>query len=172
MSHSSLNLGQDLPSEIQFAIRMICELTGEDPIKIAQLHKDEIYNILSFLLKCEKDKIKKIFREHDENKELDLTALQMLWKLLDKGVVKAKRRGLLPLEEKVAESININFALIARMIMINYKEKLGPAITTLASTNAVVVNQAQTPTISLANLQKLANQYSQSTNQIGMSTHF
>jgi hypothetical protein len=172
MSHSSLNLGQDLPSEIQFAIRMICELTGEDPIKIAQLHKDEIYSILSFLLKCEKDKIKKIFREHDENKELDLTALQMLWKLLDKGVVKSKHLGLLPLEKSVSESINLNFALMAREIMIDPNKKLGPAIATLTSTNAAVTNQTQNPTISLANLQKLANQYSQSTNQIGMSTHF
>lgn len=161
MGNSSLNLGQDLPKDINFAIHMICELTGEDPHKIASLHNDEIYSILCFLLKCEKEKLRKLLREHDEHQELDMKTLQMMWKLVQKGVVKARKRGFTGLDEKVDENLRINMGRMVKEAIYRGDNSLG-APTSNMQTSIPPVKQ-KTAIISFGNLQKFAAMYVQKT---------
>ncbi len=167
MSNSSLNLGQDLPKDINFAINMICELTGEEPHKIASLHKDEIYSILSFLLKCEKEKLQKLLREHDHNQELDMKTLQMMWKLVQKSVVKARKRSFTGLDEKVDENLRINMGRMVKEAIYRGDNSLGAPSSNM-QTSIPPVKQ-KTAIISLGNLQKVAAMYVQKTSGISSS---
>lgn len=167
MNPSSLNLSQDLPNDITIAINIICELTGEDVHKISPLPQDKIYDMLSFLLKCEKDKLKKLFREHDENQEIDTKTLQIMWKLLQKGVIKAKKRSFTQLDEKVDENIRITFARIATEAMVRAENPLGPTSSSMAS--SIPVRKDTLSTISIENLQKFLALHNQQVKSIANS---
>jgi len=167
MNPSSLNLGQDLPNDISIAINIICELTGEDPNKISSLPPDEIYDMLSFLLKCQKDKLKKLFREHNDGQEIDVKTLQIMWKLLQKGVIKARKRGFTQLAEKVDENIRITFARIATEAMYRAENSLGPASSSM--TSSIPARKNITPMISLESLQKFSAMHQQQIKSVANS---
>lgn len=91
MSHSiDKQLDKNLPKETDLAIRLIVALTGENPAQFIKMSEDEIFQYLAYLMKCEKEKILELFREHDQNEALDLIELARLWKLNSKNLVKAR----------------------------------------------------------------------------------
>lgn len=93
MSHKiEAGLDKNLPKETDLAVKLIVALTGEDPSKFIKMSEDEIFQHLAYLMKCEKEKILDLLREHDQNEELDLVKLAALWKLNARGIVKGKGR--------------------------------------------------------------------------------
>lgn len=80
-----------LPQETDRAVKLIAALTGEEPAKIAARTPDEIFQHLAFLLKCEKEKIEDLLREHNQSEELDPVSIARLWKLDAKHIVKGKK---------------------------------------------------------------------------------
>lgn len=93
MSNNKLSVGLNklLPQETDRAIKLIAALTGEHPNKFANMQPEEIFQFLSFLLKCEKKKVEELIREHNQSEELDTNSIARLWKLDARHVVKGKK---------------------------------------------------------------------------------
>ena len=102
--NTKIGLSADLPKETALMINLINALSGEDKAKLAHLKKDELITQLSFLLQCDKEKVANLFSAHDQNQDMDFTNLSRLWKLVKRGVVKAKNSPFASLTEKVYES--------------------------------------------------------------------
>lgn len=91
MAHNiDKQLDVNLPKETDLAIKLVAALTGENPSKFIHMSEDELFQYLAYLMKCEKEKILELFREHDQNEALDLIELARLWKLNSKNVVKGR----------------------------------------------------------------------------------
>lgn len=138
---------KSLPNHLEFAVHLISSLTGEDPSKLAQLTEGDLVTYLSFLLKCEKDKVMKLISHHNQNQDLDFITLSKLWRLVNKNVVKNATKTKKGLPEKVFHEIERQIFTRAELAMINPDLRLAPAST--ASVNQVRKSQ---PKIDIAKL--------------------
>ncbi|MFI4983706.1 MAG: hypothetical protein ACHP6I_00740 [Rickettsiales bacterium] len=130
-------ISKALPEETDQAIHLIAALTGENPAKLAKMSKDELFTFLGFLLKCRKEQIQNLLREHDQNTSLDAVSLAKLWKLVAKHSMPGKKRLFATLDEKVYEDIRIRTARLSDQI--TRKIELGEALqkTSIPSGNKV-----------------------------------
>lgn len=119
-------ISKTLPEETDHAVQLIVALTGENPAKLAKMSKEDLFMYLSFLLKCEKDKVQSLLREHDQNTELDAASLAKLWKLVAKHSIPDKKKQFGSLEAKTYEHLKIRMSQINDRI--TKKIELGEAL--------------------------------------------
>jgi viroplasmin and RNaseH domain-containing protein len=118
MATTSKIIRSDISEAKVMAIALISELTGENPEKLETLSTDHLFTLLSFLLKCEKEKILKLFRNYDNNKQFDPASLNQLWKLIHKGILETKKREFGTIDNKVFEQIKLMSSSKVEEIMI------------------------------------------------------
>jgi len=137
MSHNlDIQLDKTLPKETDLAIKLIAALTGEDPAKFHGMSADEIFQHLAFLMKCRKEKILELLREHDQNEALDLNELSRLWKLSAKNVVRGRKSTMGSTPTAFVEKILFLMAQRMDVVRILTENGLGSAaLTSEAMTN-------------------------------------
>lgn len=131
-----VNKGKDLPDHLEFAVSLISSLTGEEPDRLHTLSEDELITYLSFILKCEKDKVLRLITHHNTNQELDFVTLSKLWKLVNRNIVKGPSRKKNGIPEKVQLEIERQIFARTEMAMLNPEE------VNLAPASAASVSQA------------------------------
>ena len=136
-SRIAAQISKTLPEETDKAMKLVAALTGEDSGKLAKMTTDELLTYLGFLLKCKKEHVQSLLREHDQNTILDSVSLAKLWKLVAKHSIPSKRRLFATLDEKVYEDMRIRTARLSDLI--TRRIELGEALekTSMQSTNKV-----------------------------------
>jgi hypothetical protein len=139
MTAVSADKGKMLPQDVDFAIALICSLTGEEPDKLHKLHHEQILTYLSYLLKCEKQKVINLLRNHNQNQNLDFISLAKLWRLVSKGIInqKPRRTGV----QQEAVQTNIEFQMATR----SHNAMLSPPTSNSYSTSASAVQTESEP---------------------------
>jgi len=125
---TSITIRQDIDQTKVLAIAMIAEITGEDPKKLENIPEEEILDILGFLLKCEKEQIKELLREHDNIRPLNAYELNRFWKLIGKGVVKDQNKEFATIANKVFEEYKIIAGILIREAMLRAMHNVGKPV--------------------------------------------
>ncbi len=143
-SATNIGIEVDLPKAKNRAIKLIVQLTSENPDKLNKMDIDELVQYLSYLMKCKQNQIEELLVEHDQSKELDEVALSMLWKLVGKGIVKGKHHTLGTIPEASFNELKFIMAMLGDMVRFRTENGLGAAGSTITTPN--VSNKGQQST--------------------------
>jgi hypothetical protein len=160
MSNSKIvkGISKNLPEITDKAIRAIGMLTGESQEVLAQKSRDEIFQQLSFLLRCEKDKLLKLLIEHDQNQELDLLSILKMWQLVNKGKVPGKKREFKGMEDETYKHLKILFSRLGDEARYRVENLLGSASSDINFSSVNSANTTRKPLIVMSGgLQVLLN---------------
>jgi hypothetical protein len=109
----SANLNKNIPPVIERVAKLIAAFTGEKINNLVNKPLNELFQMLSTILQCDKEFVQSLFSEHDQNVELDENAIKALWKLLAKGVVKKRENVLGTLTKEQLKNIEfLHFELL------------------------------------------------------------
>lgn len=133
---TNIGIEVNLPEAKDRAVKLIVQLTGENPEKLSKMNIDELTQYLSQLMKCKQEQIEELLVEHDQNKELDEVALSMLWKLVGKGVVKARKHTLGTIPEASFNQLKFIMAMLGDMARFRVENGLGTASSTITTPTA------------------------------------
>lgn len=126
-SKITMGVSKGLPQEKDRAVRLIIAFTGENPSKLAKMSMDQLLDILSYILKCEKNKVASLLREHDQNIEIDDVGVKALWHLVSKGVVKPKKSKFATLTNEVYDQLKFLMSSLVRSALFRAENQAGPA---------------------------------------------
>ena len=124
MTTTSKVIRSDISETKAMAIALILELTGEEPEKLEDFDTAHLFTLLSFLLKCEKEKIQKLFRNYDNEKQFDAASLNKLWKFIQKGIIDGKKKEFGTIDNKVFEQIKFMASSKVEDIMIKGNQQV------------------------------------------------
>jgi hypothetical protein len=125
---TSITIRADIDQTKILAIAMIAEITGEDPKKLESISEEEILDILGFLIKCEKEQIKELLREHDNIRPLNAHELNRFWKLIGKGVVKNQNKEFATISNKVYEEYKVIAGILIREAILRSMHNVGRSV--------------------------------------------
>ncbi|MCE2991865.1 MAG: hypothetical protein LW825_02930 [Candidatus Jidaibacter sp.] len=142
---TNLSIEVNLPEVKDRAVRLISALTGENSLHLNKMHIGELIQYLSNLMKCKEEQIQQLLVEHDQNQELDEVSLAMLWKLVNKGVVKGKKHSLGSIPEASFNQLKFIMAILGDNARFRVENGLGRAGSTITTSTV------QKPTANLIN---------------------
>jgi stage III sporulation protein SpoIIIAA len=132
-NHTGIGLEVNLPEAKDRAVKLIVQLTGENPEKLHKMHIEDLIQYLSKLMQCRKEQIEELLVEHDQSKELDEVTLAMLWKLIGKGVVKGQKHTLGTIPEASFNQLKFIMAMLGDMARFRVENGLGAAGSTITA---------------------------------------
>ncbi len=140
-SNTGIGIEVNLPETKDRAVKLIVQLTSENPLKLHKMHIDELIQYLSQLMQCKKKQIEELLVEHDQSKELDEVTLAMLWKLVSKGVVKNRKHTLGTIPEASFNQLKFIMAMLGDMSRFRVENGLGVAGSTITTPTTGDKNQ-------------------------------